>query len=100
LKEGATAVSKKCRPIPYSLRELVDKKLDILEQGNVVERIDYSEWSTPIKPIPKGKGIRMCIAYNLTLNDNLEENKYPIPRVDDLFNEVRGSSYFCKLFRA
>jgi hypothetical protein len=40
--------------------------------------------------------MRMCIDY-LSLNEVTIKNKYPLPRIDDLFDQLQGAKYFSKI---
>ena len=40
--------------------------------------------------------LRMCIDYH-HLNKVTIKNKYPLPRIDDLFDQLQGASYFSKI---
>jgi hypothetical protein len=98
VKDNPRPICCKSRPVPYSLRDRVDKELDYLEKEGVIERVDYSEWGSPVVPIEKTDGsLRLCIGYNVTINDHLEENRYPMKRMDELFNAVHGSRCFTKI---
>ena len=44
----------------------------------------------------KDGSLRMCIDYRL-LNRVTIKNKYPLPRIDDLFDQLRGASVFSKI---
>ena len=44
----------------------------------------------------KDDSLRMCIDYRL-LNSVTIKNKYPLPRIDDLFDQLRGASVFSKI---
>ena len=44
----------------------------------------------------KDGSMRMCIDYR-KLNRMTVKNKYPLPRIDDLFDQLRGSSFFSKI---
>lgn len=44
----------------------------------------------------KDGSMRMCIDYR-ELNKATVKNKYPLPRIDDLFDQLQGSSYFSKI---
>ena len=44
----------------------------------------------------KDRSLRMCIDYN-KLNKVTIKNKYPIPRIDNLFDQLHGASYFSKI---
>ena len=44
----------------------------------------------------KGGSLRLCIDYR-ELNKVTVKNKYPLPRIDDLFNQLRGAGIFLKI---
>jgi hypothetical protein len=44
----------------------------------------------------KDKSMRMCVDYRL-LNEVTIKNKYPLPRIDDLFDQLKGAKYFSKV---
>jgi hypothetical protein len=44
----------------------------------------------------KDKSLRMCVHYR-SLNDVTIKNKYPLPRIDDLFDQLKGTKYFPKV---
>ena len=44
----------------------------------------------------KDGSLRMCIDYR-SLNEVTIKNKYPLPRIDDLFDQLQGAKYFSKI---
>jgi hypothetical protein len=44
----------------------------------------------------KDKSLRMCVNYR-SLNEVTVKNKYPLPRIDDLFDQLKGAKYFSKV---
>ena len=44
----------------------------------------------------KDASLRMCIDYR-SLNEVTIKNKYPLPRIDDLFDQLQGAKYFSKI---
>ncbi|XP_064214102.1 uncharacterized protein LOC135266773 [Tribolium castaneum] len=88
----------KPRAVPYALRGKVESELDRLEQLQIIEKVTHSTWGTPIVPVVKKDGtIRLCADYKTTLNRVIEEDRYPIPKIEDIFNKMRGGKYFCTL---
>ncbi|GJP37618.1 hypothetical protein CLOM_g22008 [Closterium sp. NIES-68] len=85
---------------PYRLSpvELTDMKKQIeylLAKGLI--RPSTSPYGAPILFTPKPDGsLRMCIDYR-ALNKQTIKNKYPIPRIDDLLDQLRGATVFSKL---
>lgn len=99
LKDSNTSpVFLKSRPIPYALQDKVEAELTKLETDGVIEKVDYSEWGSPLVCIPKADGnVRLCVDYKNTVNPKLQNATYPIPLIDDVLHKLRGSSIFCIL---
>ena len=56
-----------------------------------------SPWGAPVLFVKKKDGsLRLCIDYR-QLNWVTMKNKYPFPRIDDLFDQLRGCHYFSKI---
>jgi hypothetical protein len=54
-------------------------------------------WAAPVLFVEKKEGTkRMCIDYR-SLNEVIVKNKYPLPRIEDLFDQLRGASVFSKI---
>ena len=43
----------KARPVPYALQEAVEAEYNRLESEGIVERVEFSEWATPMVHVPK-----------------------------------------------
>ncbi|XP_028177592.1 uncharacterized protein K02A2.6-like [Ostrinia furnacalis] len=98
LKENTQPIFIKPRRIPYALKPKVDEEIDRLCKIGVITKIDHSEWGTPIVPIVKPNGsIRLCADYKITLNKVIQDEKYPIPIIEDIFSEMNGGKIFCTL---
>ena len=94
----ATPQFYKARPLPYTLRTKGEKELDRLQQQNVIEPVQFSDWAAPIVPVPKSDGsVRICGDYKVTVNKAAKVDQYPIPRIDDLFASLAGGKRFSKL---
>nr|GEZ51822.1 putative reverse transcriptase domain-containing protein [Tanacetum cinerariifolium] len=60
-------------------------------------RPSSSPWGAPLLFVKKKDGsFRMCIDYR-ELNKLTIKNRYPLPRIDDLFDHLQGSRYFSKI---
>ncbi|GJU77944.1 putative reverse transcriptase domain-containing protein [Tanacetum coccineum] len=58
---------------------------------------NHSSWGAPVLFVKKKDGsLRMCIDYK-ELNKLTVKNRYPLPRIDDLFDQLQGSCYFSKI---
>lgn len=94
----AHPIFQKARPVPYALKEKVDKELDRLEQTNIVSKVERSQWASPVVIVPKSDGsVRLCGDYKVTINQSLEEETYPLPNAEDLFATLAGGTSFSKL---
>ena len=68
---------------------------ELLAKGLI--RPSSSPWGAPVLFVKKKDGtMRMCIDYR-ELNKVTVKNKYPLPRIDDLFDQLQGASYFSKI---
>jgi hypothetical protein len=78
--------------------ELVELKLqlkEMMDKGYI--RPSESPWGAPVLFVKKKDGtLRMCIDYR-QLNKVTIKNKYPLPRIDDLFDQLGGASIFSKI---
>ncbi|KAI5721049.1 hypothetical protein M8J77_015290 [Diaphorina citri] len=98
LKPDAKPTYRPPRPVPYALISKVDEELDSLEKQGIIEKTEYSQWGTPLVIVPKSNDtVRICADYRMTVNNQLEPAHYPIPRVEELFTKLHGSTYFCVL---
>lgn len=88
----------KARPVPYALKDKVEKELQNLEDQGVITRTEYSDWGSPLVIVPKPDGnVRLCIDYKVSLNPQLMDARYPIPKVDDIFYKMKGGKFYCTL---
>ncbi|GKA32547.1 putative reverse transcriptase domain-containing protein [Tanacetum coccineum] len=75
---------------PYEVRELSVELQELLEKGFI--RLSSSPWGAPVLFVKKKDGsFRMCINYR-KLNKLTVKNRYPLLRIDDLFDQLQGSS--------
>jgi hypothetical protein len=86
------------RPYRMRVNELVELKKQIAElQAKVFIRPSSSPWGPPILFVEKKDGTqRMCVDYR-SLNEVTIKNKYPLPRIEDLFDQMKGESIFSKI---
>ncbi|KAF3676518.1 putative zinc finger CCCH domain-containing protein 19-like isoform X2 [Capsicum annuum] len=83
------------RMAPAKLKELKEQFKDLLDKGFI--RPSVSPWGAPVLFVQKKNGSsRMCIDYR-QLNKVTVKNKYPLPRIDDLFDQLQRASYFSKI---
>ena len=80
---------------PTELKELKAQLKDLLDKGFI--RPSISPWGASALFVKKKDGfLRMCIDYR-QLNKVSIKNKYPLPQIDDLFDQLQGASYFSKI---
>ena len=83
------------RITPAELKEFNDRLQDLLSKGFI--RPSVSPWGVPILFVKKkDRTMRMCIDYR-QLNKVTVKNKYPLPHIDDLFDQLYGASLFSKI---
>jgi hypothetical protein len=96
LKPGTTHISRRSYRMPPSeLAELKTQLQDLLENGFI--RPSSSPWGCPaIFVKKKDQTLRMCVDYR-PLNEVTNKNKYPLPRIDILFDQLTGARVFSKI---
>ncbi|GJS05886.1 putative reverse transcriptase domain-containing protein [Tanacetum coccineum] len=83
------------RLAPYEMKELSEQLKELSDKGFI--RPSFSHWGAPILFVKKKDGsFRMCIDYR-ELNKLTVKNRYPLPRIDDLFDQLQGSSVYSKI---
>jgi hypothetical protein len=96
LLPGTAPISK--RPYRMYVEELkqLKKQLTELQEAGYI-RLNSSPWGAPVLFEQKKDGSqRMCVDYR-SLNDVIVKNKYPLPRIEDLFDQMKGARVFSKI---
>ena len=96
LVPGTSPIAKRhYRMAAPELAEL-KKQLEELQQSGFI-RPSSSPWGASVLFVKKKDGsMRMCVDYR-ALNEVTIKNKYPLPRIDDLFDQLKGAKYFSKI---
>ncbi|GKB50090.1 putative nucleotidyltransferase, ribonuclease H [Tanacetum coccineum] len=96
LTPGATPVAKSpYRLAPSELEELSRQLKELQDKGFI--RPSSSPWGAPLLFVKKkDDSFRMCIDYR-ELNKLTVKNRYPLPGIDDLFDQLQGSQFFLKI---
>ncbi|GKB98280.1 retrotransposon protein, putative, ty3-gypsy subclass [Tanacetum coccineum] len=77
------------------MKELSKQLQELLEKGFI--RPSSSPWGAPVLFMKKKDGsFRICIDYR-ELNKLTIKSQYPLPRIDDLFDQLQGSSVYSKI---
>ncbi|KAL4038168.1 hypothetical protein IC575_001775 [Cucumis melo] len=80
---------------PAELKELKVQLQELLDKGFI--RPSVSPWGAPVLFVKKKDGsMCLCIDYR-ELNKVTIKNKYPLPRIDDLFDQLQGNTVFSKI---
>ena len=83
------------RMTPVELQELRVQLQELLDKGFI--RPSTSPWSAPVLfAKKKDKTLRLFIDYK-QLNRVTIKNRYPLPRIDDLFDQLRGARVYSKI---
>jgi hypothetical protein len=96
LLPGTPPISK--RPYRMPIKELVELKKQIAElQAKGFIRPSLSPWGAPVLFVERKDGTqRMCIDYR-SFNEVTIKNKYPLPWIEDLFDQMKGASVFSNI---
>ncbi|GJS37635.1 putative reverse transcriptase domain-containing protein [Tanacetum coccineum] len=96
LMPGAVPVARApYRLAPSDMKELSDQLKEIFDKGFI--RPSSSPWGAPVLFVKKKDGsFRMCIDYR-ELNKLTVKNRYPLLRIDDLFDQLQSSSVYSKI---
>ncbi|KAL0537094.1 hypothetical protein IC582_026064 [Cucumis melo] len=96
LESGTVPISRApYRMAPTELKELKVQLQELLDKGFI--RPSVSPWGAPVLFVKKKDGsMRLCIDYR-ELNKVTIKNRYPLPRIDDLFDQLQGATVFSKI---
>ena len=94
--QGTTPISRApYRIAPTELKELKTQLWELWDKGFI--RPSVSPWGASILFVKKKDGtLWMCIDYR-QVNKVTVKNKYPLPRIEDLFDQLKGASVFSKI---
>nr|GEY14387.1 DNA/RNA polymerases superfamily protein [Tanacetum cinerariifolium] len=83
------------RLAPSEMKELSEQLQELSDKGFI--RPSSSPWGAPVLFVKKKDGsLRMCIDYR-ELNKLTVKNRYPLPWIDDLFDQLQGSNIYSKI---
>ncbi|KAJ9557680.1 hypothetical protein OSB04_012294 [Centaurea solstitialis] len=96
LTPGAAPIARApYRLAPTEMKEMMTQLQELSEKGFI--RPSSSPWGAPVLFVKKKDGsMWMCIDYR-ELNKVTVKNRYPLPRIDDLFDQLQGAGCFSKI---
>ncbi|KAL0534048.1 hypothetical protein IC582_028325 [Cucumis melo] len=96
LEPGTVSISRApYRMAPAELKELKVQLQELLDKGFIQPSV--SPWGAPVLFVKKKDGsMRLCIDYR-ELNKVTVKNRYPLPKIDDLFDQLQGATVFSKI---
>ncbi|GKE02221.1 putative reverse transcriptase domain-containing protein [Tanacetum coccineum] len=96
LVPGAAPVARApYRLAPSEMKELAEQLQELSDKGFI--RPNSSPWGAPVLFVKKKDGSFRMYIYYRELNKLTVKNRYPLPRIDDLFDQLQGSSFYSKI---
>lgn len=93
LKEDAKPVNSRWYPVPRINKETFKKELLRLVEIGVLERVNESEWGTPVFIIPKKEGTVRFITDFRKVNGLIKQKPFPLPRIADTLQQLEGFTF-------
>ena len=89
----------KARTVPFALRQKVEAEIERLVAEGTLEPVTHSAWATPVVAVLKSdqKSVRLCEDFKVTVNPAAKLDRYPVPKVEDLFATLSNGKLFTKL---
>ncbi|XP_058448767.1 uncharacterized protein K02A2.6-like [Malaya genurostris] len=98
LKPGVSPVFAKAHDVPFALRNRYAAEIEKKITSGFYEKVEYSEWASPTHIVVKKNGnLRITGNYKPTVNPRMIIDEHPIPKVDTIFNKMKGATLFCHL---
>lgn len=98
LKENAQPILCKAFPVPYALKEKVEKELDRLEQEGIIQKADQSDLAIPIVAVPMRENtFRICGGYKTTVDPQLKVDLDNLPKIESVLASPTGGRRFTKI---
>jgi len=85
--------------VPYFLHDKAEKELNFLVTENTLKPVEVAKWAAPIVAVfkPDKINVHICGNFKQTVNPVSTLDKYPIPKVEDLFTTLAGGKVFSKI---
>ena len=100
IDESVTPVAQPHRRIPFHMRKKLEQELTKLEDSGIIEEVHGpTPWVSPLVVTPKPKDpskVRLCVDMRVA-NKAIQRERHITPTIDDLVNDLNGSTVFSKL---
>lgn len=97
-KPDATPRFFRARTLPFAIKQRVEDEIRRLVHDDILEPVQFSNWSTPIVPVlKKNNTVRICGDFKVTFNPESKVEHYPLPRIDELLATFGQKRFFSKL---
>ena len=98
LKQDATPVELPARELPLPMKMRVKEELEKMENAGIIERVESSEWASPIVVAvkPGRRHVRVCGDYT-AVNKLIQKQTYLSPSIETAFAKMSNKKFFCKL---
>lgn len=98
LKDNARPRFFKPRPIPFSQYDTVKLEIERLQSLGIIKPIKASQWAAPMVVVSKPNGkVRLCGDFKVTINPQIDIDRYPLPRFEELLQKLKGGKRFSKI---
>ena len=98
MKPNSTPKFFKPRLVSFASKDKIGEELNRFEKLCVLEKVEFSDWATPIVPVLKPDGsVRICRDYKVTINPCLDVQEYLMPIAEELFTKLNGGEKFSKI---
>ena len=77
------------------LEEIKKQIKELLEKGYILP--SSSPWGAPVLLVKEKDGSLRMVVYYHALNEVMIKNKYPLPMINDLFDQLQGAKVFSKI---
>lgn len=89
----------RARPIAHSIIDITNKELDFLQENEVIQKINTSEWAHPMVVVPraKGKKVRLCGDFKNGINRFIKTDEHPLKNIRHALDNIGNGLKFTKL---
>ncbi|MCP4536521.1 MAG: RNA-directed DNA polymerase, partial [Chloroflexi bacterium] len=95
--ENTKPTTRKMHPVPLSRRDQVEQEVQEYVKQGIWEPVNKSLWQHQLVTVPKPDGSPRITTDLSPLNLFVIPDRYPLPRIKELFLELRGACIFSKL---